>query len=341
MHAGLVDEEPQHDAKQQIDDQAPHAGVIQRDQHGEHHPGTGDRVPRNSAAVEQGNHQDRTHVIDDRERREEDLEAGGGARRDDRQGPQREGNVGGHRNRPATGRNTPIVGRHVEQGGKNHPTDSGGNRQRSLARRRQFPRDGFTLYLEPHEQKEHRHEGVVDPLVERQRHAVAAHGDADGRRPQSVIGIGPARVGDNQCRAGTHDQERATCRFRIDEFLESNRGALTWPRGHPSTMPQCGSANDGERCRSIQGVVAVGCDPLQLERLFGEVGKALRTQSRVDDHVADVEFRSNFPGTRDRLMQSCFGHRALSAQVQEHRASPGGAGKSRRRTSPVGTGSRP
>ena len=61
----------------------------------------------------------------------------------------------------------PAVRQEIDRSGDRHPADRAGDRQRRLARGRQFARQHLAFDLQPDQEKEDRHQPVVDPLMER------------------------------------------------------------------------------------------------------------------------------------------------------------------------------
>ena len=104
VHAGLVDEVPQHRAQARVDAESPHAEPVRGDQRQQRHGRAAERGPVHRRGVEEGDHQHRGHVVDDRQRGQEHLEPGRRAGRHQRQHAQGEGDVGGRRDRPAAAR---------------------------------------------------------------------------------------------------------------------------------------------------------------------------------------------------------------------------------------------
>ena len=171
------------------------------------------RAPRDLTRIEERDHQHGPHVVDDGQRREEDLESAWRAWRDERQRAEREGDVGGHRNRPPSRRHSSAVGQGIDRGGDDHAADGRRDRQRRLARRRQFAGQRLTLDLQADQEKEDGHQAVVDPLMKGERQRMPAAGDGDRRRPQAVVGVGPCENWPRRARR-TH-RRRATPRWPL------------------------------------------------------------------------------------------------------------------------------
>ena len=80
---------------------------------------------------------------------------------------EREGDVGRHGNRPPSRLHAAAVRQEIDRRGDHHAADRAGDRQRCLAQGRQFAGQHLALDLQPDQQKEDRHQPVVDPLMKR------------------------------------------------------------------------------------------------------------------------------------------------------------------------------
>ena len=118
----------------------------------------------------------------DGERCQEDLESSGRPRRDQRERTEWEGDIGRHRNRPATHFDASTTGDEIDQCRDQHPTDRRDDGKRRLARRRQFADERLAFDLETDQQEEDCHERVVDPLVNGERQHMPGAVNCDGRR---------------------------------------------------------------------------------------------------------------------------------------------------------------
>ncbi len=64
------------------------------------------------------------------------------------------------------GADAAAVERGVDQGGRNHPTERRGGRQKRPARRRELAVHQLAFDLEPGEEEEDGHEAIVDPVLQ-------------------------------------------------------------------------------------------------------------------------------------------------------------------------------
>nr|GFD47797.1 hypothetical protein [Tanacetum cinerariifolium] len=74
VHAALEYTHPQHQTHEQVGRQLYHAQPVHPDQRNERSGRDGQRQVRQLTRVEQGNHDDRAEVVDDRQRHQEQLE---------------------------------------------------------------------------------------------------------------------------------------------------------------------------------------------------------------------------------------------------------------------------
>ena len=134
----------------------------------------------------------------------------------------------------------PSSGDHgVDGGGHDHAADGRRDRQCRLARRRQFAGKRLTLDLQADQQEEDGHQAVVDPLVKGERQPMPTTGDGDWRRPETMIGVRPWRIGHRERGARTDDEQRSGGCFSSEEFLERTRCGGVLRLGHHShTVPQ-------------------------------------------------------------------------------------------------------
>ena len=97
----------------------------------------------------------------------------------------------------------------VEQGRRRHAADGAGDRQRSRAAAGE-PADGeLTLDLEPHDQKEHAEQRVVDPLPQRQCKARVAEAETERPLPECLHRRPDRRIDEDDGEDGREQQQRA------------------------------------------------------------------------------------------------------------------------------------
>ena len=77
------------------------------------------------------------------------------------------------------------------EAGTTMPPIAAGDRQRRLARGRQFAGKRLAFDLQPDKEKEDGHQPVVDPLMNGERQRMPAPGNGDRRRQQAVVSISP------------------------------------------------------------------------------------------------------------------------------------------------------
>ena len=171
--------------------------------------GDPERSPGDLTGIEERDHQHRPHVVHDGQCREEDLESTRGARRDQRQHAERKRDIGRHRNRPSARLDAAAVGEEIDRSGDHHSADGAGDRQRRLPQRCQLAGQHLPLDLQPDQEKEDRHQAVVDPLMEGEREQVPAAADDDRGRPQALIDLCPPGICRTKRDARARDEQRA------------------------------------------------------------------------------------------------------------------------------------
>jgi hypothetical protein len=131
--------------------------------------GPAEHRPRQLGGVEHGDDDHRPEVVEDRERGQEHLERDRHARAEEREHAEREGDVGGGRDRPAPQRFRGLgIQRDVDQRRPDHAAHRAETGQRPVRPGGEPSVEELALDLQAHEQKEHRHQAVVDPMVDRQ-----------------------------------------------------------------------------------------------------------------------------------------------------------------------------
>ncbi len=116
--------------------------------------------------VDDGDHDERAEVIDDRERQQEHTQPRGGARREQREGAERQGGVGGHRGAPAARTRATGVERQVDRDGHRHAANRRKHRDRQTAPLAQLAQIELALCLEANDEEEERHQPFVDPVAQ-------------------------------------------------------------------------------------------------------------------------------------------------------------------------------
>jgi hypothetical protein len=107
-----------------------------------------------------------------------------------------------------------VVEGHVDQRRHRHPTGRGGSGQDAPGPGGEVPVDHLALDLEADEQKEHRHQGVVDPVQQAERPEIGSE--------RGEIRLGERRVrGEDRGRGGDHQHDAG--RGLAVEKLAENR----------------------------------------------------------------------------------------------------------------------
>ena len=124
----------------------------------------------------------------------------------------REGDVGGHRDAPAgaavaAGR----VEREVEAGRHDHPADRRDDRQGRGPRVAEVAVDQLVLDLQPDDEEEDHHQGVVDPVLQRLVEVERPDVEDEVGVPQRVVRRRPRAVGPHQ-RDGRGERAAAASR---------------------------------------------------------------------------------------------------------------------------------
>ena len=251
VHAGLEQGEPHADAEDRVDHDAPdpqHAGHDHQAEETE-----GDREPgqREVAGVEHRDHQDRADVVDDRERQQEQPRGRRDPPTQHAQHPDREGDVGRHRDAPA---GTAVAARRVERevdtGRHHHPADRRDDRQGRGARVAQVAVDQLVLDLQADDEEEDHHQGVVDPVLERLVEVQRTDVERQVGVPERVVRRRPRAVGPEQGGRGGEQQEDRAGRLDAEELAHR-------ARDQPGQRPVAGAV-DGPGPPEVVEAGAVG-----------------------------------------------------------------------------------
>ena len=111
-------------------------------------------------------------------------------------------------------------GGEIDQRRHDHPAERGAGRQQRLPRLGELAVEQLALDLEPDQQKEDRHQPVVDPQQQRllDREFADPHRGADAQ--QHIVGSGQGGVGEHQSeRRGQHQHDGA-CRLVPEQPLQ-------------------------------------------------------------------------------------------------------------------------
>ncbi len=180
----------------------------------------------NPARVEERDHQHRADVVDDRERRQKDLEPRRHAASQQSQNPEREGDIRRHRGPPRRRSRTAEVERGIDRGRHDHAAQRGGRRQRRPLKRGQLADPHLALDLEPDEEEEHHHEAVVDQVMERRADREGSDIESDRELPEVVVRRGPGRVRPGQRDRRGEEQHDSSRGRRVGELREGLEDAL-------------------------------------------------------------------------------------------------------------------
>jgi hypothetical protein len=170
------------------------------------------------------------------------------------QDPDREGGVGGHGDGPAPRRRAAGVDGQEDQGRDQRPSQCGDNGEGCSAGLAQ-PADGeFAFDLQPDDQEEDGHQGVVDPVP--QIPAQAPH--RERLLPEALVGVGQGAVGQGESGDGGGQQDRSADGFDAQELHDGVQDAagpaskrhrgLLWDAGQPGSY----GPSAGRRPRSTR-----------------------------------------------------------------------------------------
>lgn len=167
MDTGAIDAEPERDTDREIGKEVNDAAAIEREQH---HDADGRQTEIRKievAGIEEGDDRNRAEVVEDGDTCQQDLEGTWNARSEQREDAEREGDIGRRGNCPAIGDAVAAVrDGEKDEGGQGHPTSRRYAGQDATSPRGEFAADHLALDLQANEEKEDRHQTIVDPVLD-------------------------------------------------------------------------------------------------------------------------------------------------------------------------------
>ena len=217
MHAGLEDGPPQHQTEGGEDRGVRDTETVERGDGDGDADGADEVRQIDVGGVEDGDHDDRADVVDDRQRQQQDLDRGRDTRTEERDHTEGEGDIGRHRNAPPCATGTAGVESGVQQCRHEHAAERGHRRKGEGTSVTELSDDQLTLDLHPDDEEEQRHEQVVDDVAQVLVELVVADDEAHFGRPHRLVAGRPDvrpderndRSGDEHDTAGHLDLEEA------------------------------------------------------------------------------------------------------------------------------------
>ena len=209
--------DPDHGSRQQVGESRSHAEPLQQE-NGHHarrdHEETG---RRNAARVVERDHENRHDVVDDGERQQQHAQRRRHAPPDERQHPDREGDIGRCRYRPAAPRGRIAVGEKVEQRGQHHTARRGDDRERGDLEIREHALVHLAADLEPDHEKENTHESIVHPEAQVLRRDEPCDPQARPDLPERLVGLRPGGIRPDEGEGRCGEQHDSAHRLDADE----------------------------------------------------------------------------------------------------------------------------
>ena len=165
MDAGIVEEDPHGDGRDEIEPGPFFADLVH--QHDQEDQREGDAQERevDVAAVEQGDHQDGDEVIRDGQGSQENLQGNGNLVAQDGQDTDRKGDIGGRRDTPAGGSGGAVVDQRIDQGRHDHAAEGRDDRHDGFLPGAEFAELDFPFDFQADGEEEDDHQDVVDEFL--------------------------------------------------------------------------------------------------------------------------------------------------------------------------------
>ena len=194
MHAELQHPRPQHDSRNRKDKTGANTNRLEGEDPEDARPD-----PDQCADVDAGRVEDRyddygADVVDDGDGQQEDAQCSRDSASQQREDPDGEGDIGRHRHAPSCSSGTRSVERKKQEGRDQHATQSRGHGQGGPLEPRQCSFGKLSFDFQANDQKENRHQKVVDPEMQIPLEDPTPQSQADWSTPQCVIAFGPWRV---------------------------------------------------------------------------------------------------------------------------------------------------
>ena len=226
VDAGGQSRQPQHDDDPHVRSGTPLPGTAHQPQGDEAAESEQQRDGSDLVAVEHPDDRHRKEVVDHREGQEEDAKLPGKPGADDRESTEHERRVRSDDRPPpakplATGR---ADDQDVHQRRHRHSRDARDRRQAGATAVPQSPVCELLAHLEAHDEEEHDHQSVVDPVVQIQMQAERTDVDPHALLPQLDIGRGQRRVRPEESEGRDDDEQHGRARLRAESSGYSARG---------------------------------------------------------------------------------------------------------------------
>ena len=211
------------DAQEAVKHDVLHAHLVGGEHHSKERQADGDVDKRYFRGIEQRDDNHRPEVVDDGERCQKHLGSKRNAVAKGVDYGERERNVGCHRYSPATGRRRSGVQHGVNQRRNKHPGHGGTYRKDCVTRVGQLTADELALQFKPHNEEEHRHKSVVNPVVKRVvKIRLAIENETELMFKQMEIPLAPRRIGQQQGHNHTYAEHYPGRLFPLDKLLQGH-----------------------------------------------------------------------------------------------------------------------
>ena len=206
LDPGFEQRDPGRRPEQEVEGTAAHAECAGHEHRGEETGGPEQRDKLQILGVGRRDHDQRDEVVDHDDREDEDAHAVRHAAPDQREHPQRQGGVGGHRDSPAVRRRAAEVEREVDRDRQRHAADRGEQGERQAPSFAQLSHVELAPRLEPEHEEEERHQAAVHPLAQR-------HPDPHVPERERELGLPELPV---RRRVHVHPDQRGDCGRKED-----------------------------------------------------------------------------------------------------------------------------
>jgi hypothetical protein len=246
VHARFVEFEPDEGTDHGVDEEAADAQAGEPGDGNDSQEAQGECRPVDARGVADGDDQDGTNIVGDRQRQQQDAKARRDPAPENGHAADHERDVGRHRDSPAPRRRAAVLQRQVDGGGRDHAAEGGGHRKRGTPGIAKLADHELALDLESDDEEEHRHQSVADPVLERVAQLEGAEPELDRGLPESEKGIGPGGIGEGKRCDGRRQQDDASGRLDVEEAFEGTDEAVDRLAGEDGGRSACGG---GFRCR--------------------------------------------------------------------------------------------
>ena len=166
VDSGIEEEEPDYGAQEDIEGLALDEAAASEIEDSENEGGPGEEFKLDSTAIEYGDYDDATDIVNDGQSGQEDLQGDGHTLAEHCEHSEGEGNVCGHGDCGAAAIVRAMGKEEEDDYGNCHAADGSDDGEQGLAKRREFANENFPFDFQADTEEEDGHQRIIDELDE-------------------------------------------------------------------------------------------------------------------------------------------------------------------------------